>query len=90
MSRGRNSGCPCGTLRGPFTVEENLATIERFGIGCVVTKDSGSAGGTWEKIEAARIAGCIVVVVQRPDTRAALTFTSPSHLIELIRQGCAT
>ncbi len=61
------------TGRGPFSVQENLAIIEKFGIGCLVTKDSGSAGGVHEKIDAARIAGCRVVVVQRPDTQISTT-----------------
>lgn len=70
--------------RGPFTVEENLATIERFGIGCLVTKDSGTAGGVHEKLEAAREAGCKVVVVRRPDTGEATSFTSPEHLVDMV------
>ena len=74
--------------RGPFTVQENLALIQRFDIGCLVTKDSGSAGGVYEKIEAARITGCAVVVVRRPEEGAAHTFSSSSHLIELIHGHC--
>jgi precorrin-6A/cobalt-precorrin-6A reductase len=70
--------------RGPFTVEENLATIRRFGIGCMVTKDSGSAGGVHEKLEAARIAGCKVVAVQRPDEGTATCFADTSHLVALV------
>ena len=52
--------------RGPFSVEENLAIIKRYGIGVLVTKDSGIAGGVPEKLEAAHLAGCRVVLVQRP------------------------
>jgi precorrin-6A/cobalt-precorrin-6A reductase len=72
------------TGRGPFSVQENLTTIEQFGIGCLVTKDSGSVGGVHEKIEAARVAGCRVVVVQRPDEQAGMRFTGVSHLIDLV------
>ncbi len=52
--------------RGPFSTEENLATMRARGIGVLVTKESGAAGGVAEKYEAARIAGCRVVVVGRP------------------------
>lgn len=52
--------------RGPFSVEENAECIRRFGIGVVVTKDSGRAGGTAEKLAAAMREGCHIVVVGRP------------------------
>ena len=32
-----------------------------------MTKDSGKAGGVPEKLEAARLEGCRVVVVRRPE-----------------------
>jgi precorrin-6A/cobalt-precorrin-6A reductase len=51
---------------GPFSVSENTATIQRYRIGVLVTKDSGDAGGVPEKISAARDAGCSIVVVSRP------------------------
>jgi precorrin-6A/cobalt-precorrin-6A reductase len=54
------------TGRGPFTTADNRSTIRRFSIGCLVTKDSGEAGGVPEKIEAARQEGCNVVMIQRP------------------------
>ena len=53
--------------RGPFSTEENRQTLRAFGIGVLVTKDSGASGGTAEKIEAARAEGCHVVVVARPE-----------------------
>lgn len=62
------------TGRGPFSVEENRAVIRRFGIGVIVTKDSGLAGGVQEKIEAARAEGCQVVVVRRPDQDSSSAF----------------
>jgi len=51
--------------RGPFTVEQNHRDLCRFGIGVLVTKDSGHAGGTREKLAAARLASCRVVVLRR-------------------------
>jgi precorrin-6A/cobalt-precorrin-6A reductase len=52
--------------KGPFSVEENRTIIRKFGIGVLVTKDSGAAGGVPEKLEAARKESCRVVVVRRP------------------------
>ena len=52
--------------RGPFTVEENIAHIRHFGVGVLVTKESGAAGGVAEKLAAAERTGCRVVVVERP------------------------
>jgi precorrin-6A/cobalt-precorrin-6A reductase len=57
--------------RGPFTVEQNVAAIKRHGIGVLVTKDGGDAGGVPAKLEAARREGCEVVVVARPDEGSA-------------------
>jgi precorrin-6A/cobalt-precorrin-6A reductase len=58
------------TGRGPFTLEENLDVIRKHKIGVLVTKDSGQAGGVAQKLEAARMANCEVVVVARPDSDA--------------------
>lgn len=83
----REAGIPDSRVvmgRGPFTISENLATIERYGIGCLVTKDSGTAGGVHEKIEAAHKADCRVVVIRRPDEGEAQSFTSSAHLVDLI------
>lgn len=71
--------------RGPFSLEENLSTIIRFGIGCLVTKDSGEAGGVPAKIEAARLARCQVVVVERPKDPAGASFSDVSELVAAVR-----
>jgi len=55
------------TGKGPFTVDENRATLRRLGIGVIVTKDSGVAGGVPEKLEAAKLEDCRMVVVRRPE-----------------------
>ena len=70
--------------RGPFSVEENAACIRRYGIGVVVTKDSGKAGGTAEKIAAARQEGCRIVVVGRPKTPADHAFGSIDDLLQAV------
>lgn len=69
------------TGRGPFSVEENRRQIRAFGIGALVTKDSGQAGGTIEKLDAARAEGCRVVVVQRPGVCDTESFSDVATLI---------
>lgn len=53
-------------MQGPFSEEMNLATLRSLGATCLVTKNSGEAGGFWEKCEAARKAGAELVVIGRP------------------------
>ena len=66
--------------RGPFSLEENRDAIRRFTVGVLVTKDSGVPGGVREKIEAARLEGCKVVVVKRPVTSSGPSFSDISLL----------
>ncbi len=55
--------------RGPFSVLQNVEVIRHYGIGVLVTKDGGTAGGVPEKLEAARREGCEIVVVARPEEK---------------------
>lgn len=48
------SGKQILALQGPFGTEMNKALIDQYQIECLVTKQSGAAGGYPEKIEAAR------------------------------------
>jgi precorrin-6A/cobalt-precorrin-6A reductase len=67
--------------RGPFSVEENRAAIRKHGIGVVVTKDSGAAGGVPAKIKAADDEGCMVVALRRPAESSTLFFSNASELV---------
>lgn len=70
--------------RGPFSVETNRQQIRAFRIGVLVTKDGGQAGGTAEKLEAARIEGCRVIVVERPKIAGKEVFTSIDAIVEAV------
>lgn len=72
------------TGRGPFSLAENRKTIRTFGIGVLVTKDSGRSGGVGEKLEAARLEGCRVVVVRRPERPEGQVFEDPTALIAAV------
>jgi precorrin-6A/cobalt-precorrin-6A reductase len=72
--------------RGPFSVEENLAAIGRFGIGVIVTKESGRSGGVEAKLAAARRADCLVVVIRRPQIPACdPVFDDPATLVAALK-----
>ena len=61
-----NSGIPKEQIlakRGPFSVQDNLSDFQRFSIDVVVTKESGAAGGTPEKVKAAELLGLPLVLV---------------------------
>ncbi|MBI5637172.1 MAG: precorrin-6A reductase [Nitrospinae bacterium] len=74
------------TGRGPFTVEENIAVIRQYGIGTLVTKESGDAGGVPEKIEAARREGCHVVIVDRPEPSAENACGTVDEVVDAVRR----
>lgn len=83
----RSAGVPAEDVvsgRGPFSLEQNLTTIAAFGIGTLVTKDSGIAGGVPEKVEACRRAGCRVVVVRRPTETAEPTYSTVQDLVNAV------
>ena len=53
-------------LQGPFTTALNIALMEQYHIGILVTKDGGKKGGFLEKQEAARLQKAVLVVIGRP------------------------
>lgn len=50
--------------RGPFSIAFNLGCLRQFNAEVMVSKDSGEAGGTVEKIRAARQAGVPLVLIE--------------------------
>ena len=85
----RQAGIPDERIlagRGPFSVEENRRHIRAFGIGVLVTKDSGRAGGVFEKIEAARAENCRVVAVRRPEPADPAAVTNVADLLRALRE----
>ena len=75
--------------RGPFSVEDNRRHIRACGAGVLVTKDSGTAGGTAEKLQAARAEGCDVVVIARPALGKQPSFTEIDGLLTALSHALA-
>ncbi len=71
--------------RGPFSLEQNVHSIRKFGIGVIVTKDGGAPGGVDAKIEAARKERCVLVVVSRPEAPDNDAFDSIDDLLQVLR-----
>lgn len=68
--------------RGPFTVRENMVHLRKIRAGCLVTKDSGRAGGVPEKLEAARRSGVRVIMVNRPARPGDRVFNRVDELVK--------
>ena len=86
----REAGIPTEMViaaKGPFSVEENVNTIRKFEVAVLVTKDSGIAGGVPEKIAAAKMEKCKIIVVERPLTGDGLRFQSPEKLIKYLEMN---
>ncbi len=60
-------------LQGPFSTEMNAAILKQYDIHHMVTKNSGRTGGYQEKLEAAKILGIPVYVIQ-PAKKAAYRY----------------
>ena len=73
-------------MQGPFSEEMNLALIHQFQISCLVTKESGNAGGYREKLEAAKKAGIPVFIMKRKEEEG-LSF---SEVCDRLEQICHT
>ena len=82
-------------MQGPFSAEFNLSLWSAWTVDCVVTKESGEAGGFTSKAEAANKLGISLIVVRRPKISypvVAFDFNSVADLLErsLSQRGSTT
>jgi precorrin-6A/cobalt-precorrin-6A reductase len=86
----RAAGIPAEMIiaaKGPFSSEENIGAIRKYGVSVLVTKDSGAAGGVPAKIAAARQEKCRLIVVGRPGSGEGLSFQSTEKLIKYLEMN---
>ena len=73
-------------LQGPFSTEMNAAILKQYDIRHLVTKNSGRTGGYQEKLEAAKMLGIPVYVIQ-PARKAWDTYSFVG-ICEKLEQLC--
>ena len=82
----RETGLPAAhiyAVQGPFPEELNVAMLHACGAQVLVTKQTGSKGGFFEKVSAARKAGVTLLVIGRPESAPGLSF---GEVVRLLRQ----
>ena len=75
--QGKNLLC----MQGPFSKEFNIAMLRQLNCKYMVTKMSGKSGGFLEKLEAARVCGCTLVVVGRPLEEAGISLQECKRIL---------
>ena len=80
----REAGLPTArtiAMQGPFSEELNIAMLKSANAQVLVTKQTGSKGGFWEKAEAARKTGVTLLVIGRPDRVEGLSFSQTAAVL---------
>lgn len=70
-------------MQGPFSEQLNEALLTQLRIACLVTKESGKAGGYEEKIRAADKKGIVTYVIGNPEKEEGLEFA------DVLQQICS-
>ena len=71
-------------MQGQFSKEINRVFLKFYGADILLTRDSGSAGGTDTKISAALELGIETVIVKRVKTNAGLTVNNVNELLDWV------
>ncbi|HZC36673.1 MAG TPA: precorrin-6A/cobalt-precorrin-6A reductase, partial [Chthoniobacterales bacterium] len=74
-------------MQGPFSTEVNVALWSSWNVDCVVTKESGEAGGFQSKVEAARTLGIPLIVVKQPKLSYATVASDFKTLVDLLEES---
>ena len=68
-------------MQGPFSRELNIAMLHETGANYLLTKESGEAGGFADKVQAAKEAGAVCVVIRRPVEESGFSLQEVEALI---------
>jgi len=74
-------------MQGPFSADFNLALWSAWRVDCVVTKESGEAGGFHLKAEAADKLGIPFIVVRRPQYSYPVVVSDFTALADLLEHS---
>jgi precorrin-6A/cobalt-precorrin-6A reductase len=74
-------------MQGPFTYELNIALFTAYQAEVIVTKNSGSIGGSDTKFAAAVAMELPLVVIGRPKARCHTMFDSVDGVIDFVRRN---
>lgn len=74
-------------MQGPFSIEMNMEIIKKYNIDILVSKDSGNAGGTLEKIEASSRMKIPVLLIGRPKIEYVNRYESMEELLKKVSEG---
>ena len=88
MQRAIDLGVPRShicAMQGPFSQAFNTALWRDWQIDCVVTKDSGEAGGYQAKVDTAQALGIPVLVIQRPTLAYPLAVASFDAVLQQLQ-----
>lgn len=77
-------------MEGPFSEEMNRALIHHVEADVMVMKNSGDAGGTFEKLTACEKEGIFAVVIDRPQLKYPLVFENGTSLLQYIEQNLSS
>jgi cobalt-factor III methyltransferase len=89
LERALKSGVPRSNIfamQGPFSTEVNVALWSSWKVDCVVTKESGEAGGLQSKLDAARTMEIPLIVVERPKMSYPAVATDFKTLADLLER----
>lgn len=74
-------------MEGPFSHELNVAMFRQYQAGIIITKNSGSIGGTDAKITAAMELNLPLVVIDRPAVTYGVQSDSAMQIIQHIKEA---
>ena len=74
-------------MQGPFSTDFNIVLWSAWKVDCVVTKESGEAGGFGAKAEAADKLGIPLIVVRRPQLSYPLVTSDFNSVAKLLEQS---
>lgn len=77
-------------MQGPFSEELNYALLKQLNAACLLTKESGAAGGFIEKINAAKRAGATPVVIRRPQEETGYSYEEVVSILGIQKKRCIT